>query len=140
MPFAAGLALALSAVLNPAFISAPSTPATLPVAQTVEQYVDSYFADVPAMIKVASCESQFRQFTKDGTILQNSKSSAVGVFQIMASIHQDLADQNLGLDIYTVQGNVAYAKYLYDTQGLKPWAASRACWSKNDSSKVALSN
>lgn len=112
----------------------------MPAAQTVEQYVESYFADTPIMIKIASCESHFRQFESDGTVLQNPNSTAVGVFQIMSSIHKNVADQNLGLDIYSLQGNVAYAKALYDEKGTQPWASSKACWGKYESSgsKVAV--
>lgn len=135
MPLAASLAIALSAALSPssgfAAATAPS-PVQMPAAQTVEQYVDTQFADTPVMIKIASCESHFRQFDKDGTVLQNPNSTAVGVFQIMSSIHKDLADQNLGLDIYTLEGNVAYAKALYADKGTQPWNASKACWSKSD--------
>jgi len=137
MSFATGLALALSAALTPN-MGAAAAVQPMPAAQTVQEYVQSYFADTPVMIKIASCESQFRQFDKDGTVLQNPKSSAVGVFQIMASIHKELADKALGLDIYTLQGNVAYAKALYADKGTQPWNASKACWSKSDGSKVAI--
>src|SRR3990167_2446320 len=34
----------------------------------------------------------------------------------------------------SIQGNVAYAKYLYEKEGVQPWASSSPCWSK---SKVA---
>ncbi|HEY6020773.1 MAG TPA: hypothetical protein VIY48_13020 [Candidatus Paceibacterota bacterium] len=138
MPLAAGLALALSAALAPAqgLAAAAPTPVQAPAAQTVRQYVESQFADTPVMIKIASCESQFRQFDTDGDVLQNPHSTAIGVFQIMASIHKDLADQNLGLDITTLEGNVAYAKALYKDQGTTPWNASKACWAPK-SDKVA---
>lgn len=135
MPLAAGLALALSAALSPASGFAAATapqPVQMPAAQTVEQYVESQFADTPVMVKIASCESHFKQFDTDGTVLQNGHSSAVGVFQIMASVHKDLASKNLGLDIYSLEGNVAYAKALYEDQGTTPWAASKACWGKSD--------
>jgi hypothetical protein len=36
----------------------------------------------------------------------------------------------LGLDLYTIQGNVAYARYLYDKQGTAPWSSSQPCWGK----------
>lgn len=106
----------------------------MPQSQTVEQYVREYFADEPIMIEVAKCESQFRQFGKDGKVVQNPHSSAVGVFQIMSSIHNTFADDKLGLDIYSLQGNAAYARYIFDRQGTRPWDASKACWGK---SKVA---
>lgn len=132
MPFAAGLALALSAVVTP--VTATTAPAPMPQAQSVEQYVDNYFQSEPVMIAIAQCESNFRQYDKDGNVLQNSAgSSAVGVFQIMSSVHNSTAD-TLGLDVDTLQGNVAYAQYLYEKQGTTPWDSSKACWSKSDTS------
>jgi len=107
----------------------------MPQAQTVEQYVRSYFADEPILAEIASCESQFRQYGKDGQVVRNPNSSAVGVFQIMSSIHSSFADEKLGLDISTLQGNVAYARYLYDKEGTKPWNSSKACWSKSQAYK-----
>lgn len=138
MPLATGLALALSAALTPSVAftgsQAPS-PVQMPAAQTVQQYVESQFADTPVMIKIAACESHFKQFNKDGSVVKNPNSTAMGVFQIMASIHEELADEKLGLNIYSLEGNVAYAKVLYKDQGTTPWNASKACWGKAD--KVA---
>lgn len=135
MPFATGLALALSAVINTAQVPASTPIAPMPAVQTVQQYVETYFADTPVMIKIAGCESHFKQFDKTGSVVQNPNSTAVGVFQIMSSIHATAADENLGLDIYSLQGNAAYAKYLYEKQGTTPWNSSKGCWSKSD--KVA---
>jgi hypothetical protein len=135
MHFAAGIALALSSLtINGGQVQ--SAPVLIPAAPTVQEYIESYFADIPVMIDVARCESHFKQFDKDGSALKNPNSTATGVFQIMSSIHADAADANLGLDIYSLQGNAAYARYLYETQGLKPWAASASCWNK--SGKIAL--
>ena len=139
MPLATGLALALSAALSPAsgYAAADApTPVQVPAVQTVKEYVESQFADTPIMIKIAACESHFKQFDKAGNPVKNPESTAIGVFQIMASIHQNLADEKLGLDITSLEGNVAYAKALYNDQGTTPWNASKACWGKSD--KVAV--
>ncbi len=138
MPLATGLALALSAALSPAsgFAAADApTPVQVPAAQTVKEYVESQFADTPIMIKIAACESHFKQFDKAGNPVKNPKSTAIGVFLIMSSIHKDIANDNHGFDITTLEGNVAYAKALYNDQGTVPWNASKACWGKSD--KVA---
>ena len=127
MSFSAGLALAISAVLSQP--SAAALAQQMPQAQSVQEYVANYFADEPIMIAIAGCESQFRQYDKDGSVLKNPGSSAVGLFQIMSSIHDPIADK-LGIDIYTLQGNAAYARYVYEQKGTKPWNASKACWSK----------
>jgi hypothetical protein len=135
MHITASIALAVSAFLTGSFESNDIKVQPFAPAQTVEEYVRDYFADAPVMIAIASCESQFRQSNKDGTILKNAKSSAIGVFQIMASIHQKDAAQNLGLDITTIEGNAAFARYLYEKSGTKPWNASQKCWGKTQEAK-----
>ncbi len=140
MPFGATIALAVSLAFaggssNQTSIF-PSAQAAFEQPQTVEEYVRDYFTDEPIMIEIAKCESQFRQYGKDGQVLKNSQgSSAIGLFQIMSSIHADFADDKLGLDVYSLQGNAAYARYLFDKQGTRPWDASKACWGKSQAYK-----
>ena len=136
MPFAASFALAVSLALNPPAASPVEMQwiGPMPAAQTVEQYVREYFAGAPIMAEVARCESRFKQFDTDGSIhrgVVNNKD--LGVMQVNEHYHGKMADK-LGLDLYTIQGNVAYAKYLYEKEGTRPWASSSPCWSK---SKVA---
>lgn len=147
MPLSASIALAVSLALSgsPSSIQSnlsTSTAIGFNQPQTVEEYIREYFADIPVMAEVAKCESQFRQFGKNGAVVKNPGSSAVGAFQIMASIHADFADDKLGLDVYSLQGNAAYARYIYERQGLAPWNASKACWGKSqaykDLQKVAI--
>jgi hypothetical protein len=148
MPFGATIALAVSLAFtgSSSQINTATVIQAMPQSQTVEEYVRSYFADEPIMAEIAKCESQFRQFGKDGKVIQNPTSSAVGLFQIMSSIHADFADDKLGLDVYSLQGNAAYARYIYDREGTRPWNASKTCWSKSqaykdmqaESSKVAV--
>ncbi len=45
--------------------------------------------------------------------------------------------KRLGYDIYSLEGNVKYAKYLYDKEGAKPWLSSSVCWAKFKESEVA---
>ncbi len=125
---AASVALALSAFMAPQ-PSVGNVPATMPAAQTVKEYVEIYFADAPVMIDIARCESQFRQFDKKGNVVKNPNSTAMGIFQIMSSLHKDTA-ADMGMDILSIQGNLEYARYLYEKEGTKPWNASKACWSK----------
>ena len=129
MSLTIGIALAVSALLG-SLESNTIVVQPFSQAQTVEEYVRDYFADVPVMAAIAKCESQFRHSGKDGTILKNPTSTAVGTFQIMASIHQKPAAEHLGLDITTIEGNAAYARHLYEKSGTKPWNASKACWGK----------
>jgi hypothetical protein len=102
----------------------------------VEYTIREYFKDKPVLIVIAKCESTFRQWdTVTGQPLKNPNSSATGAMQLMASYHREPAS-NLGWDIDTLEGNLAYAEYLYDTEGVTPWDASRYCWGRSkDGSK-----
>lgn len=95
----------------------------------MEKYLRRIFADDPILVDIARCESNFKQFDKDGNVIHGIANKAdVGVMQINKKYHAETAEK-LGLDLYTVNGNVAYAKYLYDEQGSQPWSASQKCWS-----------
>jgi hypothetical protein len=88
------------------------------------------------MADVAFCESRFRQFNKNGEPLRGIANKAdVGVMQINEKYHADTAVR-LGINIYTLEGNMEYAKYLYDTKGTKPWVHSKGCW--NTVREIAL--
>ncbi|MEX0933469.1 MAG: hypothetical protein WDZ74_01815 [Candidatus Paceibacterota bacterium] len=105
-----------------AYVSTKTDPA-------VEMRVYAYFADIPEMIYVAQCESTFRHYGADGNVLRgNVVSSDVGVMQINEYYHLDRA-RSLGYDVHTLEGNLGYARFLYEEQGLQPWSASRPCWS-----------
>ncbi len=56
--------------------------------------------------------------------------------QINEYYHAKTAEK-MGLDIYTLEGNMAYAKYLYEKNGLSDWDASRPCWGKNMTQTLA---
>ncbi|MES2623516.1 MAG: hypothetical protein V4576_03870 [Patescibacteria group bacterium] len=98
--------------------------------------VKEYFKDAPIMAKVAYCESTYTQFSAPGIVhrgVVNSKD--VGIFQINEKYHLKHS-KDLGIDIYSVDGNMAYARILYEEQGLQPWSASKPCWGK--STEIAL--
>lgn len=142
MPFAASIALAVSLALSGQSTAAAAslTQSPMPAAQTVEEYVRQYFADTPVMIEIARCESHFKQFDKDGSIHRGVVNDQdLGVMQINEHYHGDTA-QKLGLDLYTIQGNVAYAKYLYNKEGVQPWSSSSPCWSKTKAYKELAIN
>lgn len=90
--------------------------------------VKTYFKGDPVLISIAKCESDFRQYDKDGDILRGKVNSKdVGVMQINEDYHLEKS-KALGLDIYTLEGNLAYAKELYQDQGLNAWKSSYRCW------------
>ena len=108
--------------------------------EDVEQYVTEFFTNNGAqeMIRIIGCESEFQQFAADGEVLKNRQgSSAVGVAQIMESVHPDPAvihaynrQNNAQLsvdsfDINTIAGNVGYAYVLYKTRGTKDWECAK---------------
>ena len=97
--------------------------------QSVEQRVREYFSDIPIMFEVARCESTFRQNDPiTGQPLRGVvNSSDVGVMQINEYYHLDRAER-LGYNIYTLEGNLDYARYLYERKGTQPWQASQPCW------------
>ncbi len=96
--------------------------------QANEKVVRTAFRDTPILIKIARCESGFRQFDDKGNVLKNPESSATGVMQIMSSYHRKIAVK-LGYDIRTLDGNLGYAKWLYKNEGTTPWESSIHCWS-----------
>lgn len=106
--------------------------------KTTEEIVREYFLDTPVMADVAFCESRFRQFDKHGNALRGNQNSAdVGVMQINEKYHAATASR-LGINIYTLEGNMRYAKYLYETKGTRPWVHSSDCW--NTVREIALNN
>ena len=97
--------------------------------KAVEAYVKAHSADAPILVDIARCESTFRQFDSTGNVIRGKVDSRdVGVMQINEK-YQGPTATKLGYNIYTLEGNVAYAKYLYFREGIKPWVSSSPCWS-----------
>lgn len=87
-----------------------------------------YFSDAPILIEIARCESNFRHHTNNGEVLRGyANRSDIGVMQINKYYHGDKA-KALGVDIFSRDGNMEYARYLYEKEGVTPWNASRSCW------------
>ncbi len=100
----------------------------IPTRKEVEAKAREYFKKDPILVEIAKCESEFRQFDKDGKVLRGVvNQSDVGVMQINKYYHADTAVK-LGFDLETVEGNMAYAKYLYEKEGVQPWRSSSPCW------------
>jgi hypothetical protein len=94
-----------------------------------EAKVRSYFADIPIMAEVARCESGFTHIdpatgdVKHGHLNYQD----IGVMQINERYHGAVS-KKMGLNIYDLEGNLAYARYLYEREGTRPWNASKGCW------------
>ncbi len=133
MPLSAGFALAVSLAFG---VNVPVSPVSAPQVQTIQERVEEYFFDNPIMKDISRCESHFRQYNKSGSVyrgVQNNKD--VGVMQINERYHLENS-KKLELDIYTLDGNLAYARQLYEKEGTTPWASSRACWGKTKNAKL----
>ncbi|OHA94301.1 MAG: hypothetical protein A3C62_00555 [Candidatus Zambryskibacteria bacterium RIFCSPHIGHO2_02_FULL_39_16] len=105
--------------------------------KNVERFINDYFADIPILAEIAKCESHFRQFNSNGSVLKGNRNSYDrGVMQINILYHAKTAEK-LGLDVHDLDDNVAYARYLYEKQGAKPWMSSSACWAKFSQSEIA---
>jgi len=97
----------------------------------IEAYIRSQTSDMPILVDIARCESTFRQYGSNGEVIRGLVNPAdVGVMQINEKYHGDSA-LKLGYDIYSVEGNVAFAKYLYDKYGTSPWSSSEKCWASS---------
>ncbi len=99
-----------------------------PADKSTEQIVRSYFRDIPIMAEIARCESTFRHELEDGSILQGRVDpDDTGVMQINKYYHLETATA-MQLDLDDIYHNMAYARHLYETQGVQPWSASMPCW------------
>lgn len=100
---------------------------------STEQYIRQYFSDIPIMIEIAKCESTFRHLDSKGEVHRGKVNNAdVGVMQINEYYHLETAEKE-NYNIYSIEGNTAYARKLYEKQGTQPWISSKACWGKHES-------
>lgn len=105
-----------------------STQITDPAA--IKAYVANYFSQTPILADIASCESHDQQFNPDGSVMRGAVVyQDVGIMQINETYHGEEA-KALGYDIYTLDGNLAFAQWLYDKEGTAPWQSSSPCWDK----------
>lgn len=87
--------------------------------ESIIKEIHDTFPDAPIMERVARCESQLDQFAYNPT----NNSHDRGIFQISRKYHGQ--DDH---DMYDVKKNIAFARTLYDKNGLRDWNASRDCW------------
>lgn len=111
--------------------SAIAESATVSNETYVRKEVEAYFADVPVMQRIAWCESKFRHRKTDGSVVRGVVKSDVGVMQINEYYHQSTAVR-LGLDLSKLKDNMAYARWLYNREGTKPWVSSAHCWDNSN--------
>jgi hypothetical protein len=97
-----------------------------------EQTVRTYFEDIPIMAEVAWCESRFEHVNAETGQVKRGHINPkdIGVMQINEYYHQATANK-LEVDIFSLEGNLEYARYLYEREGTRPWNASRPCWQES---------
>lgn len=105
----------------------PSIVVQVEVVYTKEliiQEIHKTFPEIPLMVKVAECESNFKLDAKGPTNDQ-------GLFQINYPSWNKKAKE-LGYPDYQVslEDNLKMARYIYDHQGISAWNSSRRCWGK----------
>ena len=123
-------------LIVPFVLLAASTPAEAAV--NTETEIREYFEDIPVMIEIARCESKFRQFTDSGNVLKGGAGGGmIGVFQFYESAHTGAASA-LGYDLTTLDGNLAYARHIYEAQGTTPWNSAKYCWENNISAATTF--
>lgn len=104
--------------------------------KNVRKFVNDYFSDIPLLVRIAGCESRFRHYKNGEVIRGEGNNFDVGVMQVNEMYHLETS-KKLGYDIHTLDGNVAYARYLFEREGAKPWMSSSACWTKYTESEIA---
>ena len=124
--------IATTTAVTPQVGQEASTTAKIPTNEGIEAQAKAYFKNTPILANIAGCESRFRQYDAKGKVLVGAVNKGdIGVMQINKYYHADKA-KSLGYDINTPEGNMAYAKYLYEKEGTKPWDSSSACWKNTD--------
>lgn len=115
-------------ILTPHAEAGSMPTSTVTTQAQTQAKVREYFKDTPVMIEIARCESNFRQFTDAGNVLRGGDSGGmVGVFQFFESVHTAPA-KALGFDITTLEGNLGYAKHVYQNESTTPWNPAKSCW------------
>lgn len=117
--------------------SAPVAQATTTVSRVSSVKEKKSVATLnPALLGVCSCESTGsrgntpQQFNKDGSVKHGTiNHHDIGECQINETWNGAQAEAS-GFDIYTEEGNIKEANYLYEHQGTKPWNWSKSCWDK----------
>lgn len=124
----------IASVTTPVIETATETEMDLQAAPSVRDLIatkaEKAGVDKSLALRIAFCESTYRQFDKDGEPLRGvHNQDDVGLFQINEYYHLAKSIE-LGYDIYSTEGNIGYAMWLLEHQGPKPWHWSKPCWGK----------
>ena len=98
------------------------------ITQQIVSYAVIYNFNPKTVLKIAECESSFKNVSvpnkKDGKVW----SYDIGPFQINNYFHSKEARLN-GLDLHDPEDNISMAFLLMQKNQFKDWSASKKCWS-----------
>jgi hypothetical protein len=87
-----------------------------------------YDLDTNTALRIAKCESTFRQYNENGEVVRGKVNPAdAGVFQINEKYHLSQSEAQ-GFDIHQTAGNIEYAMWLMKKEGTRHWNWSKPCW------------
>lgn len=97
----------------------------------IRHYSQEWGLNEQRMLKIAFCESSYRQFDKNGKVLQGHVNKwDTGVFQINLDPEetdwQFVADLT-GYDPYETEGNIRLAMWIAQNSGYHHWRFSGSC-------------
>ena len=110
--------------------NAVSAFSTTNVLDSSGNFSGDFFLPIAADCESGDCTpGSARQFNPDGSVVTNvneDSSVDIGKWQIN-SIHEERA-KSMGHDIWTEEGNTAFARVLFSESGTEPWNSSRKLW------------
>jgi len=119
-------------MVKPQLVEERNTKEEIAKIVSTEERVRKYFSDIPILVEVSRCESSFRQVDSTGQTLRGMKNNKdLGAMQINEYYHGATA-KKMNIDLHTLEGNLGFARYLYEREGARPWLASSKCWSKSN--------
>jgi len=116
-----GLALSTTTAIvvesgTPELSDPPSQQAQSPDTSGFSALILETFPDAPYMLDVARCESSVRQYLPSGEVLMGGGGgNYIGIFQIGSQWVSRA--KSMGMDVYTPEGNIAFARFLFDDSG-----------------------
>lgn len=82
--------------------------------EAIQRLVETEFGVGHVMVEIARCESSLRQYEGGKVLMGGGGGNYIGIFQIGRQWVNKAA--SLGFDVYTPEGNVGFAKWLYNAE------------------------
>lgn len=101
----------------------PSETVPIPPREYLFRRAEEYGYDTNLLNRIAFCESRWR-------MVQNTKSTAYGYFQILDGTEKLTPQYKAGLSRMDPYVNIDMAVFLYGKYGTIPWTESRGCWGR----------